>query len=302
VLIDGIKSNFKVIKLGVPQGSVLGPILFLIYFNSLLCQHFKGKLTAFADDVAISYKSNTYFELICNINHDLDLIRRWFFSHKLLLGTKTKIMYFSLDNKIDKIVLSEILYHHPACKKLNFKYFNSFKDCHNECFEVEVVHVFYYLGVAMDWRMKWSAQACNLETYSLAVIRQFYYLKKYCSTYLLKNIYFALLHSKLQYGIACWGGTYEEYFSPIFTKQKCVIRLILNKDRYHSSLDLFKELKILPLKHLFFFNTLKVFFRMSGYWQVRFSENYSLRMNNLNRVKIPPYKVKKIFFNSTSTL
>jgi hypothetical protein len=56
VVIGNKQSDFRLVDLGVPQGSVLGPILFLIYFNSLLHQKFKGNLTAFADDVAITYK------------------------------------------------------------------------------------------------------------------------------------------------------------------------------------------------------------------------------------------------------
>jgi len=114
---------------------------------------------------------------------------------------------------------------------------------------------------------------------------------------LLRNIYFALYQSKIQYGIICWGGTYDCYITPILIKQKCLVRLMLNKSRLHLSLELFHQLKILPLKHLFYFCTLKVFFRRCGYWQVRFCENYNLRRNNLRLAEIPSHNVNH-FLNS----
>jgi len=205
VLIDQEISSIKDIKLGVPQGSVLGPILFLIFFNSLLHQRFKGKVTAFADDVAFTYHENTEFELVCNINFDLDLIRRWFYVHKLILSSKTKLMFFSIIKS--PLFVDDISYHSGSCCRFNFSNtFNSSLNCSDECFKIEVVEVFIYLGIAVDKHLNWSVHTSNLESYSLSVIRQFYYLKTLCSRDLLRTIYFALFQSRIQYGITCWGG------------------------------------------------------------------------------------------------
>jgi len=292
VVIDGCKSDFKNIKLGVPQGSVMGPVLFLIYFNSLLNQKFKGNVTAFADDVAITYSNKTMFELVCDINHDLDLIRRWLSFHKLLLSPKTKIMMFSI--KTSHLCTSDFVFHDSSCRRFNLSNlsFNNSLSCSSKCFQIEIVDSFPYLGIFLDKNFNWSVQTNNLESYCLSVIRQFYYLKKFCSVDLLRTIYFALFHSKISYGIVCWGGTYDCYIAPISARQKCIIRLMLNKHRMESSFELFTFLKILPFVHLFYFCTLKTFFRKCGFWQVRFSEHYNLRRNNMRLVEIPVHNVQ----------
>jgi hypothetical protein len=298
--LDGYLSEHKSILLGVPQGSVLGPILFLIYFNSLLQQKFKGKLTAFADDVAITYGERTYFDLFGSINHDLDLIRRWFLAHKMVLSDKTKMMYFSIYD-IPKAVC-DISYHDPNCNKFSFSSsYNNSVSCHCDCFKIEAVDFFLYVGNYIDFQLNWCKQINYLEKYSLSVIRQFYFLKKSCSIFLLRNIYHALFHSKIQYGIVGYGGARYTYLSCLLLKQKCIIRIILGKRRREPSFELFRSLNILPIKHLFYYKVLKIFFCKSGYWRYRNNFNYNLRSNNLRLMDVPRHNVNHFLKSFTST-
>ncbi|XP_055385828.1 uncharacterized protein LOC129614893, partial [Condylostylus longicornis] len=93
------------VHMGVPQGSVLGPILFLVFINSLLIQRFKGHPTAFADDTLFSYSCSNRSSVFSDMNYDLDLIRRWFYTHGFVISSKTKYMLFGLTGNFRDIMV-----------------------------------------------------------------------------------------------------------------------------------------------------------------------------------------------------
>ena len=96
VSIESCSSTHKTIKIGVPQGSILGPILFLIFINDLpLCSE-NVKTTLFADDTTLSMAHSNYTELVPIINQELSAIHRWTIDNKLTVNVdKTELMMFS---------------------------------------------------------------------------------------------------------------------------------------------------------------------------------------------------------------
>lgn len=102
-------------------------------------------------------------------------------------------------------------------------------------------------------------------------------------------IYFGIVHSKVQYGITCWGGAYLNKVNPLLIAQKHIIRIICKKNRLYNSFVLFQELKILPIRHLYYYKVLKVFFIRSGYLTVRNNAIHNLRTNSNDYVNIPTH-------------
>jgi len=128
-----------------------------------------------------------------------------------------------------------------------------------------------------------------------------YLLKPYCSTFLLRKFYFALIQSKIQYAVNCWGNAYTCKLKPLITCQKHAVRIITNRCRFTPSFPLFKSLQILPLRHLFCFKTLRLFFFRSGNLNQRVNPRYNLRSNSLNLVSTLRARTTH-FYNSSNAL
>ena len=173
------------------------------------------------------------------------------------------------------------------------------------CVLIEEVQSLKYLGLVLDQNCTWKSHVQSVKRYLCLALRKFYMLKYVCPLPVLRSVYFAIINSKLQYGVSCWGGTYLTTVNPIIIAQKAVVRQIFKLRRSDHSFPYFKELSILPLRHLYIFRVLRLFFVRGGQNMSNLNV-YSERLKSLNRVAIPrpnfeafkkfySYMVHKIF-------
>ena len=102
--VNGVCSKTKDIHCGVPLGSCLGPLLFLIYINDLPFAIKKGKVTMHADDASISYSSSSLADIDQSLNSELNDLKLWLQGNKLSLNVlKTQAMVVGSQPKIKKI-------------------------------------------------------------------------------------------------------------------------------------------------------------------------------------------------------
>lgn len=268
-------SDFGEIKCGVPQGSVLGPILFLIYVNDLCNGNLFGKLTSFADDTALCYIGMNRYEIEFQINSDLKALRWWFTENDMVLSTeKTKYLNFSLRSNAN--VRKLIVYKCVNC-------ISSQNQCVN-CSEIKCTESIKYLGLVLDSELNWKKHLAFLKSKLVRVLRLFYFLRNLCSRQLMRSIYFALVHSHLDYGISCWGGTYKTNLKPISSCQKSFIRIITNKHKLSTTYPLYCELSILPLRYIFVYKVLKIFYIRSRTVE---SSDYRDKLRNKDLLIVP---------------
>ena len=98
-----VKSSPGLVTCGVPQGSILGPLLFSIFVNDLPKCLNSELINLYADDTAVSVFSSDLQELECKLNVALTLLKNWFDKNKLSLNcTKSKVMYFGTHKKVGK--------------------------------------------------------------------------------------------------------------------------------------------------------------------------------------------------------
>ena len=185
--INGSISSPKIIKTGIPQGSILGPLLFLLYINDLPdCLH-KTTPCLYADDTQIFASSNDYAELIDSLNYDLNNIGQWLVKNKLQHHpTKTKVMIigstYNLNNKV-----------HDYPVMLNNKV-------------IPRTHSFECLGALIDEKLSWDLhveKTCKKVGGSIAVMKR---IKPFVSNSTLQTIYKAMIQPYFDYCSPVWGN------------------------------------------------------------------------------------------------
>ena len=100
VKIGKVESTKQSIQWGVPQGSILGPTLFLVYVNSISKLKLKSKIKLYADDTILVYSDVSVNTIKENIKNDLNIVEQWLCSHKLSLNIKKSSYMFIYSHKI----------------------------------------------------------------------------------------------------------------------------------------------------------------------------------------------------------
>ena len=114
--VNGVTSDTVEINIGVPQGSCLGPLLFLLYINDLPFALRKAHATMYADDTAISYSSDKIEEIDVVVNAELACLEKWLQGNNFSLNTvKTQAMIIDSAQKLGQITKHQKL---PLASKL----------------------------------------------------------------------------------------------------------------------------------------------------------------------------------------
>ncbi len=213
----------------------------------------------------------------------------WCNLNKMIVNVeKTKFINFG-DKRFE--FSNPIIYHTISCSRLT--------NC--VCQNVEQVDRFKYLGLLFDQRMSWEHHVSELNNKLNYGVRKFYFLRNFCDVSLLRTLYFALVQSRLQYGIACWGSTSKYLIDRLRTTQNHYLpRIIMKKQKRESSYPIYVNLKILPIQNLFIFKVLKVFFTMSGNNQT--TDFYYRTRSVINNSIKPPEVQKEKFRRSINYL
>jgi len=226
---------------GVPQGSTLGPLLFLVYANDLHDLGLFGKVYTFADDTALIYNAISKNVLINNINHDLKILTQWFNLNKICPNIqKTQILCFYLNKDFD--LKDELILH---------KNINCYSGCKHNCTPLTQVDEIKYLGVTLDSGLAWGPHIAKLSSKLGKLSRIFYLLQNSFSKQHRRKIYLALYEPIIRYALKIWGGAANYHLEKIKVLQRKTIRYIGDYGCDERTYKKFLSLKILPLMSLY---------------------------------------------------
>lgn len=191
--VKNVHSAFMHVKYGVPQGSVLGPLLFNIYVNDIAHLQLNAQLLQYADDTALILSRESYNEAIELLQNDVTKVVRWFDTNQIFLNkNKTTLICFRNPHKTI-IRNGSIVLHSDYCK-----------DC--SCVPLQLSSTVKYLGLHFDEHMSWVLHVEYIIKRLRTVSAQLYKLKFSSALNLRRLVFKALGQSILRYGISVYGS------------------------------------------------------------------------------------------------
>lgn len=259
VFVGSSCSSPRAIDRGVPQGSVLGPLMFLLYVNDLAELRIRGKFTIFADDTTILWHCLDAAALGASIVSDLRQLRIWCDANMLSLNLdKTKIVTFKC--ALDGLIIENA----PILSRSEST----------------------FLGLTIDRNLNFEPHILSLARKVSSGCFAVKLITRELGAHVGRSVYFALIGSRLRYGIAFWGATNNQLFNSLFVIQKRAVRYIYGVSSRTSCRPLFIESKILTLTCLYILETACLIFTNRDKYTIQ-SSGYMTRQHGDLRPPIP---------------
>lgn len=226
---DGEISCRKRITTGVPQGSNIGPLLFLVYINDITKIGLIGTPRLFADDTALFYPNVDPRSVISNMSNDLQTLQIYFSDNLLSLNLqKTKYMIFRSPRKslpiLPELMLGNVI--------------------------IDNVQAFKYLGILLDCTLSWDQHIKKIAGKVSSMCGVLKRISSFVPRKVMLLLYFAHIHSHLNYMIIVWGRACKSKLKKLQTLQNRCIKIIFNLPLLYPTIGLYTDFphKILPLQ------------------------------------------------------
>ena len=229
VSIDGEISERKELIYSLPQGSILGPLLFILYINDIVHVSKLLKCVLYADDAVFYFSHGDLQNLINTLNNEIINVTDWLVCSKLTINVnKTKAVIFTRKHiSRDSI---------PDIKVLNKN--------------VEILKEINFLGIVLSSNLSWKSHINDIVMKISKLNSIVYLVRDSLNSETLKIIYNSLVYPYLTYCNVIWGSTYKSNISPLIKITKRVVRTMTYSHRFEHTRELFTRLNLLTYESI----------------------------------------------------
>ena len=243
VYADNFQSELQQVTCGVPQGSILRPLLFLIYINDLR-NVLNSTPRLFADYTCLLCSSNNVDDLQIISNNALDKLNRWCDSNELTINPSKSTFMLIRPNSKPKLEEDVITL-----------YYNN-----TQIIRTTVVK---YLGVTLDDSLNFKNHLSALQSKIARSIGILFRLRQFMPRSVLLMLYYSFVHAHLLYALLIWASTYPTYLKRLQVLQNKAIRIISGIQPRESITKHYFNLKIFLNEELYNFETAKIMHKAS---------------------------------------
>lgn len=256
VQIKNIVSESAEINCGVPQGSILGPLFFLLFLNDLFDIQFFGKLQLYADDAAFIYSASTEEVLRNQMQTDLNLLATWCDQNVMTVNVN-KTNYLIFDKSLN-LYLS-----------------------YNQ-FQISQVYKTKYLGLNINNKLDWKDHIEHVVKRISPMAGMLWRLSRIVPRSIMYKIYYAYINSNISYMLPIWGQAPRYQMKTVLGIQKRSLRA-LNCLKYLDSVKTFFSVNILPIEYYAQYETILLVYKMkNGFIKHSLTLTQNIDVHNYN--------------------
>ena len=262
--LNNVLSNDQIVTDGVPQGSILGPLLFLLFINDLPLYTNNTETDLYADDTTLYHINNTLSSIENNLQTALRSLSDWCKSNGMLINTsKTKVMLITTHQKRASLNITEINLH------LNGE-------------NLSMISKDKVLGIVIDNNLTWKnhiEHICRKISSNIWLLSR---IKQYLSLEHRIQFYKAYIQPHIDYCNVIWGGTCQSNLNRLFRLQKRTVKIILDYN-VDNSFESMQDLKIFTIFDRIYLRKAKFMYKISKSKTPSYiNEMFNLRQVNEN--------------------